>query len=43
MGQTSVVKGYIPVDVLVIRDGDRLKIAVPSIIFRENGASYNFV
>ncbi len=41
VGQTSVVKGYIPVDVLVIRDGDRLKIAVPSIIFRENGADFN--
>lgn len=41
VGQTSVVKGYIPVDVLVIRDGDRLKIAVPSIIFRENAADFN--
>lgn len=37
---TSVVKGYIPVDVLIIRDGDKLKIAVPSIIFRENEADF---
>ncbi len=41
VGMTSVVRGYIPVDVLVIRDGDRLKIAVPSIIFRENAADFN--
>ena len=37
---TSLVKGYIPVDVLIIRDGDKLKIAVPSIIFRENEADF---
>lgn len=41
LGMTSVVRGYIPVDVLVIREGDRLKIAVPSIIFRENAADFN--
>jgi flagellar hook assembly protein FlgD len=41
VGMTSVVKGYIPVDVLVIREGDKLKIAVPSIIFRENAADFN--
>ncbi|HNY16580.1 MAG TPA: FlgD immunoglobulin-like domain containing protein [Treponemataceae bacterium] len=41
VGMTSVVRGYIPVDVLIIRDGDRLKIAVPSIIFRENAADFN--
>ncbi len=41
VGMTSVVRGYVPVDVLVIRDGDRLKIAVPSIIFRENAADFN--
>jgi len=40
VGMTSVVKGYIPVDVLIIRDGDKLKIAVPSIIFRENEADF---
>jgi len=41
VGMTSVVRGYIPVDVLIIRDGDKLKIAVPSIIFRENAADFN--
>ena len=40
VGLTSVVKGYIPIDVLVIRDGDKLKIAVPSIIFRKNAADF---
>jgi flagellar hook assembly protein FlgD len=40
VGMTSVVKGYIPIDVLIIRDGDKLKIAVPSIIFRENEADF---
>ena len=41
VGLTSVIKGYIPIDVLVIRDGDKLKIAVPSIIFRKNAADFN--
>ncbi|ULQ60784.1 gliding motility-associated C-terminal domain-containing protein [Brucepastera parasyntrophica] len=41
VGMTSVVRGYVPVDVLVIRDGDKLKIAVPSIIFRANAADFN--
>ena len=41
VGQTSVIQGYIPIDVMVIRDGDKLKIAVPSIIFRENAADFN--
>ncbi|HKL86057.1 MAG TPA: OmpA family protein, partial [Treponemataceae bacterium] len=41
VGMVSVVRGYIPVDVMVIRDGDKLKIAVPSIIFRENAADFN--
>ena len=40
VGLTSVVKGYVPIDVLVIRDGDKLKIAVPSIIFRKNAADF---
>ena len=31
----------IAVDVLVIRDGDRLKIKVPSIVFRANYADFN--
>ncbi len=41
VGMTSVVRGYIPVDVLVIRDGDNLKIAVPSIIFARNVATFD--
>ena len=40
VGLTSVYRGYIPVDILVIRDGDKLKIAVPSIIFRANAADF---
>jgi len=41
LGLTSTTKGYIPVDILVIRDGDKLKIAVPSIIFRPNANDFN--
>lgn len=41
IGITSVYRGYIPVDILVIRDGNKLKIAVPSIIFRANAADFN--
>lgn len=41
VGITTVLRGYVPVDVLVIREGDRLKIAVPSIIFRKNAADFN--
>lgn len=41
VGMVSVVRGYIPIDVMVIRDGDKLKIAVPSIIFRKNAADFN--
>jgi len=33
LGMTSTVTGVIPVDVLVIREGNVLKMAVPSIIF----------
>jgi outer membrane protein OmpA-like peptidoglycan-associated protein len=33
--------GVIGIDVLVIRDGDNLKIAVPSIQFRSNAADFN--
>ena len=40
-GITSVYRGYVPVDILVIRDGNKLKIAVPSIIFRANAADFN--
>jgi outer membrane protein OmpA-like peptidoglycan-associated protein/flagellar hook assembly protein FlgD len=41
LGNASSMEGTIGVDVLVIRDGDRLKIQVPSILFRENGADFN--
>lgn len=40
-GNSTRVDGKITVDVLVIRDGDRLKIKVPSIVFRSNGADFN--
>ena len=40
LGMTNKVEGVIPVDVLVIRDGNKLKMAVPSIIFQ--GGSANF-
>jgi len=36
LGNSTTVSGIISVDVLVIRDGDRLKIKVPSIVFRAN-------
>ncbi len=41
LGNTAKVEGEISVDVLVVRDGDRLKIKVPSIVFRPNGADFN--
>ena len=37
---TTSVSGIIPVDILVIRDGNNLKMAVPSIIFRANNADF---
>ena len=40
LGNQTKVKGIIAVDVLVIRDGDRLKIKVPSIVFRANHADF---
>ena len=43
LGMTSVVKGNIAVDVLVIRDGSVLKMAVPSIIFRSDNADFKTV
>ncbi len=39
-GNSSKVEGKVTVDVLVIRDGDRLKIKVPSIVFRSNFADF---
>jgi flagellar hook assembly protein FlgD/outer membrane protein OmpA-like peptidoglycan-associated protein len=41
LGNASSLEGKIGVDVMVIRDGNRLKIAVPSIIFRANAADFN--
>ncbi|MBQ1949718.1 MAG: OmpA family protein [Treponema sp.] len=40
LGMTSTVTGEIQVDVLVVRDGDVLKMAVPSIIFRSDNADF---
>lgn len=40
LGMTSKVTGVIPVDVLVIRDGNLLKMAVPSIIFESDAANF---
>jgi flagellar hook assembly protein FlgD/flagellar motor protein MotB len=40
LGNRSTIERKIGVDVLVIRDGDRLRIQIPSIIFRENAADF---
>ncbi|MDR2110793.1 MAG: OmpA family protein [Spirochaetaceae bacterium] len=40
LGNASSMEGVIGIDVLVIRDGDRLKIQVPSIVFRANEADF---
>ncbi|MDR1363015.1 MAG: OmpA family protein [Spirochaetaceae bacterium] len=39
-GQSSKASGAIRVDVLVIRDGDKLKMQVPAIIFRADHADF---
>jgi len=41
LGNTSKTDGRIGIDVLVIREGDRLKIQIPSIQFRPNFADFN--
>jgi flagellar hook assembly protein FlgD len=41
LGNASAINGIISIDVLVIRDGDMLKIQVPSITFRANAADFN--
>jgi len=41
LGNTSTIDAIIGIDVLVIRDGDILRIQVPSIVFRENAADFN--
>ena len=40
LGMTTVHTGIIQVDVLVIRDGNKLKMQVPSIIFRADRADF---
>ncbi|MDR0449998.1 MAG: OmpA family protein [Treponema sp.] len=40
LGNTKVREGLIPVDVLVIREGDILRIRVPSIMFGPNSAGF---
>lgn len=40
LGMTSVIEGIIPVDVLVIREGNVLKMAVPSIIFESDASNF---
>ena len=40
LGMTNQVKGVIPVDVLVIREGNVLKMAVPSIIFESDASNF---
>ena len=40
LGMTSTVNGVIPIDVLVIRDGNLLKMAVPSIIFESDASNF---
>jgi len=40
LGNSNAIHGKIGVDVLVIRDGDRLKITIPSIVFREHSADF---
>lgn len=39
-GLESNVKGFIQVDVLVVKEGDRLLIQVPSIVFRSDAADF---
>ena len=41
LGNASAIDGKIGVDVLVIRDGDRLRIQIPSIVFRPNFADFD--
>lgn len=40
LGNSSSIEGKIGVDVLVIRDGDKLRILIPSIVFRPNFADF---
>mgnify|MGYP003289139224 CR=1 FL=1 len=40
LGLTSTERGKISIDILVVRDGKVLKMAVPAIIFRSNAADF---
>lgn len=40
LGLTSKIRGKISIDILVIRDGNVLKMAVPAILFRANHADF---
>ena len=40
LGLTSKSRGKISIDILVTRDGNVLKMAVPAIIFRSNAADF---
>ncbi len=40
LGMSNSVNGIISVDVLVVRDGDKLKMQIPSIIFRSDAADF---
>jgi len=40
LGNAATVQKSIPIDILVIRDGDRLKVRIPSITFAANTADY---
>jgi flagellar motor protein MotB len=40
LGNASAIRGIISTDVLVIRDGDMLRIQIPSIVFRANHADF---
>ncbi|MBI9099435.1 MAG: OmpA family protein, partial [Spirochaetaceae bacterium] len=41
LGNSQTADGVIPVDVLVVRDGDRFKIQISSITFKPDSAEYN--
>jgi flagellar hook assembly protein FlgD/outer membrane protein OmpA-like peptidoglycan-associated protein len=40
LGNTSKATGKVPIDILVMRDGDRLKVRIPSITFAANTPDY---
>ncbi|MFP3041144.1 OmpA family protein [Treponema primitia] len=41
VGNVSTIQGIIQVDILVIREGDRLRVQVPSIVFGANSGSFD--